>query len=278
MKVVAGVLLVAGLIASGCGQASSPAVTRATPGSEGYDGPLYVAVDEPDAEDVLQRSGAAGRVLECEGAPYNGSTGSNWGVHGGGADPTAGLESFLRDARWSVPATGYRVEQQTEHRSLFTYAPRGDVKVAVVVVDKPSDQNSEAGWAMESYAQCDPAEFDPAADAETGHAVWTDKDGRRVPVRQLHSAPGAEHCGWQEATFLDYGGERYVRDPEGALEKVWLAVTYDGHADLPEDARDTGFRLGDQQLFEAADGRSVYVRTGTAVERWPLLATAVHCY
>ena len=41
---------------------------------------------------------------------------------------------------------------------------------------------------------------------EHGYEVWTDSDGRVVPTRLLEVFHGAEHCDWQDMTFLSLGG------------------------------------------------------------------------
>ena len=54
------------------------------------------------------------------------------------------------------------------------------------------------------------------------------------------------------------------------LEGVGLAVPFDGDAELPDSARDTGYRLDDWQLWvDDTDKSRVYVRTPDGVELWP---------
>jgi hypothetical protein len=67
--------------------------------------------------------------------------------------------------------------------------------------------------------------------------------------------------------------QTFFRDPEGLLNDVAEAA-YDGDAELPEDAVDSGLRLGARELWaEPADDppgpEAVYVVEGDSVERWP---------
>ena len=52
-----------------------------------------------------------------------------------------------------------------------------------------------------------------------GIQVWHDASGNRVPVATIESRPGAEHCDWQDITFLTLhtanGEQQYLRDTTG---------------------------------------------------------------
>jgi hypothetical protein len=127
------------------------------------------------------------------------------------------------------------------------------------------------------------AYFDPPSPG----GAWV-KAGRRVGSRELTTYAGASHCDLQTVTFLalnwpigttggDYGESRqYVRDPEGVLgERVDGRA---GAATPPADALDTGYRLGDLQLWLAgSDPAGVYLRTPTETERWPRADPPVLC-
>jgi hypothetical protein len=100
----------------------------------------------------------------------------------------------------------------------------------------------------------------------------------------VESFAGPEHCDWESVTFLlvdvdlnalgaSANEQTFFRDPEGLLNDVAEAA-YDGDAELPEDAVDSGLRLGARELWaEPADDppgpEAVYVVEGDSVERWP---------
>jgi hypothetical protein len=110
---------------------------------------------------------------------------------------------------------------------------------------------------------------------------WTDSRGNEVPDSVLVTYRGAEHCDWQSAVFLETGwplgtrhvtgaGARmFVRDPDGLFSDQLLAE-FDDNAELPRDARSTGYRRGDVELWlspSEADRALFVVRA--EVERWP---------
>ena len=61
--------------AAGCGPTPGSVIAEGprSGGPPPYDGPLYVEVSSLDDPDVMTRSGAAGRALECDGEPANGA-------------------------------------------------------------------------------------------------------------------------------------------------------------------------------------------------------------
>jgi hypothetical protein len=109
--------------------------------------------------------------------------------------------------------------------------------------------------------------------------TWEDEQGRTV-----ESFAGPEHCDWESVTFLSVNVDLdelgtpadqrwFLRDPEGVLSGEGR-IAYDGDAQLPEDAVDTGLRLEGRELWaEPADDppgpEAVYVVDGDSVERWP---------
>lgn len=101
--------------------------------------------------------------------------------------------------------------------------------------------------------------------------MWTDADGQPLPASVVTSRPGSAHCEWESVTFLTLGedDDRYVRDPEGKFGRCSTGVPYDGDAELPSDAVDTGYRRGDDQLWLSQDQAFAYVVTPHAVEAWP---------
>lgn len=279
-------VLVLAVAAMGCGASDDgDVVVAGTPPATPYDGPLQVPhreVDEDGVEAIRAESGAAGMALECDGEIYDGGGGpGGWGESDGGETPEEGLAAYFDIEQPDVPEDGYRVEREEKDRVLFSYDVDGETKVAVIVA---RDQKDSPGWGPETSASCDPAEL-PASFTDTQwYEIWTDENGRRVPIAKVHTSEGAEHCGWQTAHFLSLGGDAdedgrlYGRDPEGVLPDGMLTSAHDGDVRMPEKARDTGYRHEDRALWLVADDPSkAYVRTPDGVEVWPEVAEGHGC-
>ncbi|WP_371667742.1 hypothetical protein OG985_08940 [Streptomyces sp. NBC_00289] len=278
---VAAAAAMTAMTAAGCAAGESDPVVEGTPPATPYSGPLYVAarnLDEDSARAVRLSAGAAGRALECDGEITSGEAGGEWGSGDGGATPEEGLTAYFDMDGPNVPRHGYRVERREAERVLFSYDVDGSTKVAVVVA---KDRKNAPGWGPESSASCDPAELPARFTDGLDLEIWTDADGHRVASTTLSSYAGAEHCGWRSAHFLGTGRgkdvRQYVRDPEGVLESDSLTAAYDGKAQLPDDARDTGYRLGDRELWLTDDRSTAYVRTSDGVEAWPRARQFIAC-
>jgi hypothetical protein len=115
------------------------------------------------------------------------------------------------------------------------------------------------------------------------YAPWTDSNGCLVRVDVLAERPGPAHCGFEDTRVLMVGmplgspytslatTRRYVRDPKGSYGMPELAAGFEPNAKLPNSARDTGFRLGDSQLWhDPEDTAVIYLRRPSSIERWPL--------
>jgi hypothetical protein len=277
------VWLLPGLAA--CGEPAGIAVDSTV--DRPYDGPLYVEGD-PDSTVLRERSGAAGRALECEGRIYGGF-GGGFGNHGIGTaqdDAREALESFQVDAGFlAVPQDGYVVERVEGDRVLFSYDVGEQTKVAYIAADGLRDVDDDVGWGIEAWASCDPAEFPASVTDDLGVRVWHDQQGARVPVSTITHYPGPEHCDWQDITFLSMGdpggGGQYLADREGEFAgQDLLRTTYDGDAVLPGDATDTGYEYDDWHLWLVADRSAAYVvdvDDPSQVERWPAAKDEIAC-
>jgi hypothetical protein len=263
------VALASVVVTAGCGGDDSGPVTEGEALETPYDGPLWVPEGR---EGTRAEAGAAGRALECDAAIYQGGLSGGWSEGDGGGTPEEGLEAFFNIEQPSLPEHGYRVEREEAERVLYSLDVAGETKVAVVVA---KDRPDSPGWGPETSASCDPAELPSGFAEELGYDVWSDEDRERVPISEVYSMAGPEHCGWQDARFLHVGGEAdgvsYARDPEGVLEPDTLSAPLDREATLPDNARDTGYRLADRdwELWLAADESTAYVRTSEGVEAWP---------
>ncbi|MDF3147011.1 MULTISPECIES: hypothetical protein [unclassified Streptomyces] len=274
------VAVLAATAVAGCGAEEDPVVAGTAPAAP-YDGPLYVPaqdLDEDSARAVRAGSGAAGRALECDGEIYSGGGSEPWSEGDGGSTAEDGLEAYFEIEQPDVPRSGYRVEREGKGRVLFSYDVDGRTKVAVIVA---KDRKDRPGWGPETSASCDPAELPESFTATKEYEIWTDEDGHRVPTTEISSSAGSAHCDWQQAHFLELGAHQdrklYARDPDGVLEPGMLNAAYDGDVPMPDDAHDTGYRLGDRRLWLTDDTSTAYVRTPDGVEAWPRVKDGMGC-
>jgi len=281
-KGIVAVAVVAGLTAVACDDGVHPdLVVTGTPPATPYSGPLkvpYKNLDEDSPRATRIESGAAGRALECDGEIYTGGAGGRWSKGDSGATPEEGLRAYFDIEQPEVPHYGYRIERKEPGRVLYSFDVKGRTRVAVVVA---KDGKHRPGWGPETSASCDPAELPASYTDSLEVEIWTDRDGHRVPVTEVSSSVGPEHCDWQSVHFLDIGHEpprkMYARDPKGVLGTDVLTSAYDGDVRMPADAKDTGYRLDDWELWFTADKSKAYVRTPDGVEAWPATKEQVAC-
>jgi hypothetical protein len=277
------VLGVATLLLAGCGGPTT--VVAGDPVKSPYDGPMSLPIDHADEATVLEGSGAAGRALECSGSPHSGGGAAYDDGLASVQDSAAGALAnlFEEDYVGDLPQDGYRIEREDDHRVLLSYDVADQTKVAFVAFENVKDFNGDVGWGVETWAACDPSEFPASVTDTLGIQVWEDAAGRRVPLTRIQSFQGAEHCGWQDITFLHLGPERdsveYVRDRSGELAEL-LRTTYDGSATLPTSASSTGLRRDGRELWLDAGHNAAYLvslRDATDVERWPASNEPIRC-
>jgi hypothetical protein len=271
------------LVLSGCG--SSSVVVQGDPVPSPYDGPMDLPIDYRDRATVVERSGSAGRALECDGDPYD----------GGGADYDSGLASvqdsatgaldnlFDEDPVGRLPEDGYRIERVERGRVLFSYDVEHRTRIALVASDDVRGYKGDEGWGVEVWAACDPAELPPRVTDALGIEVWNDASGRRAPVGEVESYRGPEHCGWQDITFLLLRSgddtREYVRDPRGELAD-FLQTAYDGSATLPAGATNTALHRDRRELWLSNTGDAAYLvslQDTEDVERWPASNEPIRC-
>jgi nitrite reductase/ring-hydroxylating ferredoxin subunit len=147
-----------------------------------------------------------------------------------------------------------------------------------------------------------PVVLEPMPGVEPGSFVgtWYDEFGKPTYFKdadgwhlELHVITGADHCGWESASFLTLawpvgtevqpsgeGARFYVRDPEGVLAASFDVPSPDLAAELPPDAEPTGYRRGDWSLWTGPGdpGDAVYlVSDDGSVEQWPRVDRAIAC-
>jgi len=280
-RLVVSLLVLAGLVA-GCGgsdlgEATDPEAVASTDETAVPDVDLY-RQPVADAPDPADRAGAAADYVECTYGISQGGWSMDFGPPGSASDPEEALLRFLDDELFAIPAQGFTAEGRDEDRMLYTYSVAGVSKVAVIVADSAEvELEAEDGWVVETFASCDPAEYDPSTDDQLPVDVWLDADGIRVPTSIITSWQGPEHCGWESATFLTFEDRQYISDPRGVLGDVGFVVPFDDDAELPSDATDTGYHSDSRQLWVSADASIAYIVDDNRVEAWPTTAALVGC-
>jgi hypothetical protein len=256
---------------AGCGEAG---VAAGDPAEHPYNGPLYV--DRGAA--AHPRAGAAGNAVDC--ATWGAGGNSGRGVYGEGAtadSPARALEVARSEMGFGGVQEDLLVAKEEDDRVLYVVEVGGVIKHAVIVRDGPATKGAGgAGWYVESWAHCDYSELPRAFTDSIGLQIWTDSTGQAVPTKAIESWVGPEHCDWQSMIFLTLGKTTYVRNPQPALAE-YFADPYDPHAELPDDAIDTGYDRDGGHLWLAPDKKVAYVGTTDDIEVWPRTVDRLGC-
>ncbi|MFF9158583.1 hypothetical protein ACF1AB_40900 [Streptomyces sp. NPDC014846] len=178
-----------------------------------------------------------------------------------------------------MPRSGYRAERKEGDRILYSFDVEGRTKVAVVAA---KNQKDRPGRGPQPSASCDPAELPPSLTNPLDYEIWTDPSGERVPVTQVSSHRGAEHCDWQSAHFPAVGSGQdarpHVRDPEHHFQVgAQLSAPYHSDVHLPAGTHDTGYRFKHWQLWLTHPETKAYIRTADRVEARPQAKTGITC-
>lgn len=280
-SLVVSLLFIAGLAAA-CGGADPVGATGSSVDADEGDVsvPVVDLFEQPvaDAPDPADRAGAAADYVECDYGISQGGWSMDFGPPGSASDPDGALSLFLEEGLFALPGQGFVAEGQNQDRMLYTYSVAGEPKVAVIVADSANvPLDAEDGWVVETFASCDPAEFDPSIDDRLPVDIWLDADDNRVPTSTITSSKGPEHCDWESVTFLWFEDRQYISDPSGVLADVGFVVPFDDNAELPGDATNTGYHSDGRQLWVSSDGTIAYLVDGDRVEAWPTTADPVGC-
>lgn len=230
-------------------------------------------------------------LLDCDGEPLAfGDLVENQGMQPqGGPTPQAVFDFWIVGGgggignNWGIPINGYEEPIRDGERYLYLYRVGTEVKVVVVISPRLADEargiDGAVGphpFATDEVRLCDGAEYGAQADFfGDGERVWANGEGMILVDR-----PGPDHCGWQSAQSLNvpetlpfwgstHSGRDYWADPDGVLPLHESLPAYDGDAELPDDATDSGYRHEDLELWFAMDERAVYVVSPDHVELWP---------
>jgi hypothetical protein len=242
------------LMLTACGAGS--ATNEPTPIVDLFEEPV------PDAPDPADRAGAADHFIECAHGIWNGGWSEDFGPPGHAADPAEALALFVNGGLFGLPPEGYSRSGQDDGRLLYTYTVDNVPKVAVIISD------TLVGWEVETFASCDPAEYDPSDDGRLPMGVWTAADGQRTPTSIITSLQGAEHCGWESVTYLLYQERQYISDPKGVMD-VDFVTPFDPDTQLPTDAIATGYSRGGRSLWLSVDESVAYLVSDERTEAWP---------
>lgn len=232
-----------------------------------------------DNSDPALGAGAAADFVDCEHGIWQGGGAMDFGPRGSGPDPDAALEDMIEQGTLGIPDDGFMAVGRDDDRILYVYEVGGIPKASLVIVDSSKvDIDSEDLWAIEAFASCDLAEFDPSTDGSSPRDVWENADGVRVPTSVISSARGPQHCGWESATFLRFDGKSYVSDPAGVLSDAGLVVPFDDDAELPSDSIDTGYQREGRRVWLSSDRTVAFIVTGDSVEAWPSATDEIVCF
>lgn len=271
-SVVGGAVLFATLLAGCGGQADDADEPVDQPAVAPASLPQVDLSERPVADDAdpSVRAGAVASFVDCEYGLWQGGWTSDFGPLGSGASPDEAVKDMIAGDLLGLPDEQYVAAGQDDGRVLYVYEVSGSPKAALVVADSASvELDTEDRWAIETFASCDPAEFDQSVDDETVRLLWQDAHGKRVPTSVIVSVPGPEHCDWETVTFLAFDGQHYMSDPDDVLGGRGFITPFDADGVLPSNAIDTGYRQDDRRLWLSSDRSVAYVVTGGAVEVWP---------
>jgi len=281
-RLVVSLLLIGGLVAACGGSDPGDAMGGAEvdPGNVDPSVPDVDLYEQPvaDAPDPADRAGAAADYIECMYGISQGGWSMDFGPPGSASDPEEALLLFVSGGLFSLPAQDYVAEGRDQDRMLYTYSVAGVAKVAVIVADSAEvELDAEDGWVVETFASCDPAEYDQSTDDQLPVDVWLDAQGNRAPTSIITSFRGPEHCDWESVTFLVFEDRQYFSDPRGVLADFGFVVPYDDDAELPGDATNTGYHLDGRQLWVSSEEAVAYLVDDNRVEAWPTTTDPVGC-
>ena len=243
-------------------------------------GAALVGCDSGSADHGDDVPGKAREALDCPGRPWQQGGGNyDTGPESVQDDARAALDDWLDEEGGLLPDVAVEETARQGREVLFTWREGESRLGAFVVHDDVEGTDGDRGWGVYSYAYCDPSEWPPELSEAAGFQVWSNADGDRVPTSLVHSAPGPEHCDWQDTTFLYLGSEGrdgiFLGHPSPDLADL-VRTTYAEHASLPGGATDTGYAWDGRELWVTPDAAYLVGPDGDA-ERWPAEKEPIGC-
>jgi hypothetical protein len=241
----------------------------------------------PDAGGVLDVGAMSWRPLPT-GAPTTDPNQAPATDHRGETGRWAAGDGLLVDP---VAEQWHEIEARPDGVVFGASAWTGEVLIVVGGLTGDDDGNSGLSSAVAAYQpptpNCDgfggvsDLAGEPEWERSNEYRRWSTTDGCPVRIDVIADSPGPEHCDNQAARRLMVGqplGERftdlpdsttYLRDPTETYG-AGAAEGLDLDADLPQGATDTGYRLGNVELWHLP-GRpgAIWLKGPERTERWP---------
>jgi hypothetical protein len=172
----------------------------------------------------------------------------------------AALQSgLLSTEQWWLETDAVRVAHNAKNKVLYVYDVDASARFSAIV-----ERDDDSQWRLTSWAMCDPNALTNSQAEAIGYGVWLDAAGAPVPTDRVMSLHGSDRCGWQDVGFILLNRDAdkplvLVNDPGRHFTDKQLMSTYSGHATLPDDARDSGWRRGGFSLWTQPFGDAAYL-------------------
>ena len=188
-------------------------------------------------------------------------------------------------SRWLVTVdatqegTGFIHIANLSDHAVVEAMPRPD-HLTVLTPPEPSAPPASAGPLAPLPSDVEPTFIDYPG------FPWRDSAGAEVSRDIAQVIKGSAHCGWENVAFVSLGWpigvpgsdiehkRHYVRDPNDAVDPDGIyhfQAAYDGDAELPADAADTGYRYADAELWISPSDvdEAIYFVRPDVIERLP---------
>jgi hypothetical protein len=241
----------------------------------------------PDAGGILDVGAKTWRPLPT-GAPSGGPNEGPATDHRGETGRWAAGDGLLVDP---VAEQWHRIDARPDGVVFGASVWTGEAIVIIGGLTSATDGSSRLSDAVAAYRPPTPS-CDEAADAsdlsgepdwhrDGDYRRWSTTDGCPVRIDVIGDSQGPQHCNREAARTLTVGrplGDRftnasnstaYLRDPAEAYGSE-AAEGLDLDADLPQGATDTGYRLGNVELWHLpGQPDAIWLKGPDRTERWP---------
>jgi hypothetical protein len=219
----------------------------------------------PTLEPAPAWAGDARVQLACDGAPADLAGQATPDPDSVASETADAAAARIVERAWvhplPIPQVTFEPSIVDATARLYVYRVGGRTRAAIAVVRRDADRQ----WYASSVAACPETEFDPTVATGTGPiGRWSDAAGRSVPPAVLAATPDC--YGGTQVTF---NRRLFVRIPGGGVDEAQLEIAWAADVPLPKSAIATLYRSGNRRLYRAADGRAIYIATGSRAERLP---------